>query len=238
MLVQSVLRLPVRGIREILDFYRPIVDFKPLSLLDSRLESMDHAVSKSALKSLTSTFFAKYDFRITRRAAIRSAVFSTGQADGFRRVSFTMDRHRAVLPLLTNPLMTPSERTLFYQVLIGCDFLTPFSHAKKPKCRFCKARNTTPRHLLLECPKVAITVPGQDAAVVGEAKSQLGEAFEWLVSPTDRANNRSFFWALMGISDIFIPKSKKYLTYLRNLLTKITANKLLSLKFKWVQALS
>ena len=60
------------------------------------------------------------------------------------------NKHHGVLPQLNNPLMRPRERTLFYQVMVGSNFLTPSSHKKKPQCLFCDKKATF-SHLLFEC---------------------------------------------------------------------------------------
>ena len=45
-------------------------------------------------------------------------------------------------------------RTCFLRVLSGCDFMTPFSYRKAPKCVHCGQEKVRIEHLLFECPKV------------------------------------------------------------------------------------
>ena len=41
----------------------------------------------------------------------------------------------------------------FLQTLCGCDFLTPFDHSVKPKCKFCGTENVDWSHILFVCTK-------------------------------------------------------------------------------------
>ena len=57
-------------------------------------------------------------------------------------------------PLLNRHFARRSTRTLWINVLSGCDFITPHSHKNLPKCNLCGKNEIDILHLLLDCPKM------------------------------------------------------------------------------------
>ena len=221
----------IGDIRNILDIYRADPD---LGSLVPTFELMDHAFPKKYLKSKMVAAFNRTDFEIARVAVIQSALVSTGQADGMRRISHTMRGHCKVLPQLVNPLFTAPERTIYFQVLVGCDFITPFSYRNKPKCCLCGARKVTTKHLVTACPKTALCAGNSGILLVDRILTQTEcppDIQEILERQVRSPVKNELFWTLMGVFDFHIYKiHKKYI----NSLLKITANRLLQLKMVWI----
>ena len=57
-------------------------------------------------------------------------------------------------PLLNRHFARRAERTLWINVLSGCDFITPHSHKNRPKCKLCGKNSIDIFHLLLDCPEI------------------------------------------------------------------------------------
>ena len=223
----------VGELRDILGLYRLDPELGPAL---RQFHLMDHAHLKIQLKKITTHAFQRIDFRMARRAVIQSAALSTGQAEGIRRVTFTVDRHRGVLSQLANPLLSAPERTIYHQVLIGCDFLTPFSYRNKPKCLFCGAKGITMKHLVLECPRVSNLGDGTGTLILERilTTTSCPPQIQSILATYSAAEMKdNLFWCVMGVWDL--PLLKKFRNY-NYLMTKITANRLLELKRSWIEA--
>ena len=225
----------VGDIRDILNIYN---DDSDLGSLVPTFKLMDHAFPKKFLKSAMVTAFNRIDFETSRAAVTRSALVSTGQAEGMRRIAVTGREYCKVLPQLTNPLYTAPERCIFYQVLVGCDFITPFSYRKRPKCCLCGAPQITTQHLVLECPEVAVCDGNSGILLVErilarpECPPVVREILERQVSEGAKTD---LFYTLMGVVDPQLFQTHKY--YFNSML-KITANRLLHLKSAWIDGIA
>ena len=172
--------------------------------------------------------FNRLDFEACRDAVTNSALVSSGQAEGMRRVADTMTEHRKVLQILANPLLPAPERTLHYQVLVGCDFITPFSYKKRPKCAFCGKRRITTSHIVLECPETALD--GSDIAVVKNIISSVECPLEIREILENTEDTNDLFYYVLGVFDACILERHKHFI---NKMLKITTNHLASLKRAW-----
>ena len=137
-----------------------------------------------------------------------------------------MRTHNAVLRLLRNPLWTAPERTLFFQIFTGCDFLTPFNHQRKPECYFCDQK-ATPQHLLFECPLAYDEY--NRVAVLGSLEEATGNPllFGKILQLIIMSDYDALFLFYMGIT---CPVKMK------NQVTKITSSALIKIKAAWLEA--
>ena len=111
-------------------------------------------VKKTFMKSHTDKILVQTDFQSCYNSVEHSAHKSTGQALRVMKMSSVLDTHEGGLRALDNYLWLPSKRTLFYQILVGCNFLTPHDHSKKPKCKFCdNQQEASWKHLFFQCPE-------------------------------------------------------------------------------------
>ena len=111
------------------------------------LDSKDLNGFKKKIRSLLEEF----DFKNTIDSLKDSTFRGTGQP---RKVLQTVSNDCAyhLSPLLrcNIPRYAMSK---FVQAISGCNFLTPFDHSKKPKCRFCDHATADWTHLLFKCKK-------------------------------------------------------------------------------------
>ena len=100
-----------------------------------------HALIKSTMERL--------DFERCKHALTESAVRGSGQASSVLNAIATYNTH-CLLPLLRVEI--PRHNMVQYtRSLVGCDFVTPTDHSKKPKCKFCKSKKVWWPHILFCC---------------------------------------------------------------------------------------
>ena len=114
-------------------------------------ENPDFHIPKIQMKMRTDKIMGEIDFAASYQAA-RDSVTSTGQARMVVHATSILKAHHGGLCILNNHLWLPSERTLFFQVLVGSNFLTPFNHSNKPDCKFCNEKNISWSHFFCKCP--------------------------------------------------------------------------------------
>ena len=99
---------------------------------------------------------------------------------------------------------------VYSNVLSGCDFLTPFSFAKKPDCKFCRMSSVNWEHLLFQCPdslsglpvleKVLKTVDSYRNDTTGVQKTRLYTLKRTIVKLWNQKNYTTLFHVLLGIN--------------------------------------
>ena len=193
-------------------------------------ETLETALNPKMFKSLVRKVCDSVDFKDCCLEVASSAFLSTGQGRLTHAATQHLNSHAGVLQILGNALWTPSERTGFFQTFLGCDFLTPFSHKKKPICKFCGHECATWPHLLLSCPRAL--VDGRPRIIVEVLDclqpGRLRSLFQY-THDTD-----SLFVLLMGILEIqddfsYSIKWKHPL----NKVTKITAQHIQKVHSEW-----
>ena len=103
-------------------------------------------------KCLNRDLLERIDHRLTMDELRRSCTSGTKQPANILKLvgNSKMYHLNAVLVHSRVPRYSLSR---YMQVLAGCDFITPYRHDKRPKCRFCKKCVATWKHILFECSK-------------------------------------------------------------------------------------
>ena len=122
----------------------PDIDQLCANLIQNQIGCDKHTTFKSKLK----ISFERCDFERCKRALYES-VGRSGQT--FLVSAMISNRTTHSLSQQLRVSISRSRMALFTNVLSGCDFLTPYNHAKKPKCKFCGANDVHWVHILFEC---------------------------------------------------------------------------------------
>jgi len=201
----------------------------------SELETLDTSIPKNQMKARSKRVLYPVDFARLYNTITISALQSSGQARLTHTATQFMNCHLGVLQVLKNPLWIPSERTLFVQTFMGCDFVTPFNHKKKPACKFCDNKKTDWPHLLFNCPNAT---PEENVVPCALAALDRGDEKDARIYNIiqNSQNNDETFLILMGIltnQDDFSDHIK--LKNSIHKITQITAQFIAKIESRWVQ---
>ncbi len=125
-------------------------DEKVAPFLNVNSEFQDSKLFNKSVRCILESADLKTALACLARSA-NTANGGSGQAQ--RAYSYLSgDVRLRLTPLLKVCFVSRSTRTLFTNVLSGCDFITPHSHKNLPKCRFCDQNRVDIAHLLFSCP--------------------------------------------------------------------------------------